>query len=829
MGWGTLALFFVSLFMTILLRPTPKIEGARVTELDESSLPIADEGSPIPLVYGRVELKSPNCIWYGNYFAVKNLKAVDQGFKEDAIVIQSYSYALGVDMALCLGPDVTCHFVIANDKFVDQIENTTAVASFSLYRPQIFGGVTAAGGIIGDGTFYSGEVGQPIDAYVESIVQDNETGDPTELVPGYTGIAHIVFERTIWGTSPSMPALSFVVSRYTNTLGLSAAQNLIGTDDRELNPAEALYDLLTNGFGGAGLATSDIDTASFTAAATVLALENNGISLVISSPNDAKAVVQEILRQIDGILYQEPDTAKIVLKLIRDDYTLSATPLFNESNVLEVKTLASTSWQDTYNQVRLTYFERKSNGDKKTTTMVQDMANIGMQGGKVRSIDVTYPGVYDPPNANQIATRELSLYSVPLLKATITANRDGASLRPGDVFRLSWEEYGIVSLPVRVNRINFGSLVDGKIVLDVVQDRFAVDDVVYADQESTLWNDIDRPAVDVGNLTIFESPFYFINQAKEGAADTSAYDFSSWWLLATSPAYMLGYNGITASDSALTVDRVTDLPEVPIPAKCVLDETILPTDGFATAVIADVEITGLNDATILEDSDDDGVREGKNLLYCNGEIFGYESFTVDVFDSDFVTLHNVRRALLDTTFQTWTSGDTAFFLPAATWRTNERRVDNFVGTPLTEYFAKLQTFSDTDIQDEDDLTATSFWKETPASRYNAPMPPVYITAAGSRTPAPVTGAPVLIAWRNRNRPDSFVRLYGDATRTLEGGQTTTLRWKIDAGAWTTVTGLTGTSQLISPGAPGTITVEIWSVLNSNASRVTASIAFDFTP
>lgn len=47
-----------------LLMPRPK--QPRGPEFEEMEAPTADAGSPVPVVFGEVEIRAPNVLWYGD-------------------------------------------------------------------------------------------------------------------------------------------------------------------------------------------------------------------------------------------------------------------------------------------------------------------------------------------------------------------------------------------------------------------------------------------------------------------------------------------------------------------------------------------------------------------------------------------------------------------------------------------------------------------------------------------------------------------------------------------------------------------------------------------
>lgn len=64
MAWLNLAILAVSIVISFVLAPKPP--QAKPPALDELDVPTAEPGRPIPVVFGRVRLTSPNVVWYGD-------------------------------------------------------------------------------------------------------------------------------------------------------------------------------------------------------------------------------------------------------------------------------------------------------------------------------------------------------------------------------------------------------------------------------------------------------------------------------------------------------------------------------------------------------------------------------------------------------------------------------------------------------------------------------------------------------------------------------------------------------------------------------------------
>lgn len=106
--------------------------------------------------------------------------------------------------------------------------------------------------------------------------------------------------------------------------------------------------------------------------------------------------------------------------------------------------------------------------------------------------------------------RDLRQLSSPLAKATLVASRAAASLNIGDVFRFSRPELGIDTLVLRFAQISFGTLTDGRVKIDCVEDVFGLPQAVYVTRQPSGWEDPRQPPTNVNFRTIGELPYWTI-------------------------------------------------------------------------------------------------------------------------------------------------------------------------------------------------------------------------------------------------------------------------------------------------------------------------------
>ena len=346
MIWLTLTLFAISFFLSYLLTPKPDVENARAGTLDDLGFPKADEGTPLALVFGKQRLKGPHVLWYGDFVASAQKKKVKTGLFTSKKIVTGYKYYVGLHLGVGVGT-IVLRKIWLGKKVLWSCTASGDGSTLTINNPGLFGGPDRGGGFVGTLRYYSGLSAQTENAYLESKLG---------TIPKFNYVAHLVWERPYIGNSPSLRIANLEVERYTNNLGLATAVNKIGDD---LNPAEILYTLLTQNWGGLNIDPFDIDTASFLSIAETLADEENGMSILVTRSADGQKVIEEVLRQIDGVLYQDPVTGKMVLRLIRNDYDEATIPLFDETKIAEITNFSRTAWSDTLNQVRVTFTDRR--------------------------------------------------------------------------------------------------------------------------------------------------------------------------------------------------------------------------------------------------------------------------------------------------------------------------------------------------------------------------------------------------------------------------------------------------------------------------------------
>lgn len=642
MIWFTLALFAVSFVMTALLAPEPKLENARADELNPDTFPRATENAPITIALGKVRHEAPNTIWWGGFrtVAIKERVRVS-AFKKKSVTV-GHEYHLSMDLALALGPGVRLTAVYMDDKLLWE-GNTSATqpTEIHLKNRSLFGGHKEGGGFEAHCTFYPGGmdlVSQPVDAFLESQVGAGN-------VPAYLGVSHIVMKDAYIGESAQLRKVAFVLECYTNGLGLPN-NGMIG---EEMNPAEAIHQLSTNNWRGMGTDQSNIDLPALYDFGVACLTEGNGVSIEVTAESNGKSLIQEILRQVDGIAYQDPESGKIVYKLIRNDYNLNEIPHFDEDSISAVTQFSRSSWDEVKSQVKITFPQRDK--ESEAVAISQDMATYNMI-GRLRSTTISMPFCYDPVNANNIASRERSQLSVPLFNMDIEFLRNANKLRPGMVFSISWPEYDFERLILRVQSFDAGSLLDGKILVNCLQDRYSLADTVFAPPAQSGWVEPVRIPSPILRSKIVELPKFLSNILEYAPPDGKIAVVP----MASRP------NAASSSFDMIASETSGDLIFVdPEYAEYVGSGVIMNTypesAGFATGQdnSVGISISGAGFSMFTQSATDAQIREAEaGILYIDGEWLGYK--TAINMGGGTWRLEGIYRGLFGTTAKTHAVG-----------------------------------------------------------------------------------------------------------------------------------------------------------------------------
>ena len=320
-------------------------------------------------------------------------------------------------------------------------------------------------------------------------------------------------------------------------------------DVYDMNPAHIVRECVTDPDWGLGHPETENDDAASTYAADLLYTEEMGISINWYRQGPVEDFIAQIKKHINAELYVDRQTSKYVLKLIRDDYDPDALLTLDENDIVRIENARRPALGELINSVTVVYWDTCTSKDASVT--VQDEALIQMQGGTINTT-IQYPGFTNFRNAVRAAQRDLLALSTPLYASTIYAKRTADGLNIGDVFILTYPDYDISQMIVRITEADYGDGRKNEIRLNVVEDVFAlpVTPINEQDPDDPGWEDPIQPPVAADYRLAVESPYYELVQYL-GERDLA--DF-----LADEP--QLGYVGAAAvrPENAISAQIHTD-------------------------------------------------------------------------------------------------------------------------------------------------------------------------------------------------------------------------------------------------------------------------------
>lgn len=484
---------------------------------------------------------------------------------------------------------------------------------------------------------------------------------------------------------------------------------------QDMNPAHIIRECLTDPDWGMGYAESDMDDVAFTSAANVLYDESMGISLLWDTQISIEEFIQLICKHINATIYVERTTGKFVLKLIRQDYDENALLELNPSNVSQVQDFTRVSFGELVNSITVSYWNAAVR-DTSTVT-VTDIALASTQGATINT-SVKYDGFTSPDIASRVAQRDLKALSTPLISCTIYANTDAADLNIGDCFKLSWPDYDIDEVIMRVATIGYGDGKSNRVRLTCTQDVFAMPDIAYIAPTPPEGVPTNNPPVPVEERLAFEVPYLeAVQQMGQSVVDSN---------LATNSD--IAYFAIAAgrpSSNSLNARLYTNA------GAGYQEQSTVDFCPFAK-LSANIDRNSVSFA--VEDLNDQSQIQLGSWFQIGSEIMEVVTLLSGTIE--------VKRGLLDTVPVEHSAGDTLFF-----W-------DVYAGEDSTQYVSgetvsgKLSTFTGSGVLPISSAPSDSVEM---AGRLFKPYPPGKFQINGEYFPEIIGLGDVAFTWAHRDR------------------------------------------------------------------------------
>lgn len=236
-------------------------------------------------------------------------------------------------------------------------------------------------------------------------------------------------------------------------------------DSGDINPIHKIREVLTD-YTAMNKPESDVNDANFMAAADRIWDEGLGISWAIQEKS-CKEAIDDLLYHIEAGIRVNRQTGKYEVILFRDDLLdLDNAMSFDESNIQDLDMEIATT-DDLINVLNVSYYDRSN---------ITDSSFSVYENGNIRTLDqeiaesANFPYFMNRRNAELVASWKLKQLSTPTWKGSFTTGVYNArKLNRYDVIKLSWDNLGIVNLPVRVMKISLGDGIDNTVSIDFVE------------------------------------------------------------------------------------------------------------------------------------------------------------------------------------------------------------------------------------------------------------------------------------------------------------------------------------------------------------------------
>jgi hypothetical protein len=526
-------------------------------------------------------------------------------------------------------------------------------------------------------------------------------------------------------------------------------------EERDANPAHIIFECLTNTDWGMGSPETMIDKPGFEDIAEILYSEGFGLSMIWTRQASIQDFIQEVLDHIQAVLYVDPATGLLTLKLIRGDYDEGTLPELTPSNAT-LSNFGRKLWGEIVNEIVVTWTNPEN--EQEETVIAHDLASITTQGGII-SDGRNYYGVRNAALAKKLADRDLRTSGAPLATCEAEVNRTQWQLRPASVLKVIWPEYGLSGVVMRVTGIDYGKPGDPTIKVSLVEDVFGLDAADYVAPPSSGWEDPSSDPAPADIERVFTLPLYM------AASSTAGGDIGS----ATYPEVLAGLLVTTADDDTFEYelwDEVTQ-PDGSTAWSRLTTNNILGHGELDALLPAEAVSSGLTFANGIGDVEP---TQGGFVIIGDGT---EEENEIAMITAAGVT-YTLARGVLDTVPKAWPAGTPVWFLDGST----------IYEDPTTRSAGEVVSYKVLTRTSQGllDLSDASLLSHTLTERPWLPNRPANVQVDGvsfntAATPVDMTDRSdpwVTISWANRNRltEDSQVLAWTAATVTPETGQTT---------------------------------------------------------
>lgn len=306
-----------------------------------------------------------------------------------------------------------------------------------------------------------------------------------------------------------------------------------------MNPAHILVECATNKSWGGKKDLTDLDLDSYKKAADTLYEEGFGLCLRYNRQGSIKEFMQQVIDHIGAVQYDNVETGKQAIRLLRNDYNPDDLPTFHYDNgILNVQDDDSSATDTTANQIVVKWRDPVTN--REDQAIANNIASVQMHGVIAKTVE--YKGVPTFDLAARLAQRDLEMVASSLTRLKIVFDMRASELKHGDVFKVHLPDRGIESVIFRVTGIENGN--EGEFIVTCMQDVFGLPAANYSTQKSeSLYVPPDYTAKPIDEARLLEVPYHVLPLVLSEAEFAFVKPTDCFvWSLATQPsALSVGY------------------------------------------------------------------------------------------------------------------------------------------------------------------------------------------------------------------------------------------------------------------------------------------------
>lgn len=282
-----------------------------------------------------------------------------------------------------------------------------------------------------------------------------------------------------------------------------------------MNPVHIIYECMTNHAWGRGFDRARMDDASWRYAADQCFNEKFGLCIRWTRREEISQFIALIVDHIGCAIHDDRRTGLIKIRLIRDDYRKEDLTLFDKnSGLLNITEASVSTLAGMVNEMRVIYRDCVTDQDR--TERVPNLAALQAAGGVVRSATKNYPGCPTAELANKLARRDLKALSPSIRRFTVELDRRGFQNTPGGLFRVQDMERSIPDMVLRIGTVDYGQEGNGKIIINCVQDIFALPQRGYTTIGPPQWTPPSNQ-VCIAESRAFEVPYRMLYRSMNPA------------------------------------------------------------------------------------------------------------------------------------------------------------------------------------------------------------------------------------------------------------------------------------------------------------------------